>query len=319
MSQDQRLEATDRVTLLMSMVPYFIARSPTTVAEVAKHFQIKENQVRELVSMLASSGIPGETGTYQHEDLFDINWDAFLDEGVIELWKHVGIEASPKFSAREAATLVAGLQFISGLVAGEDRVGVDKLIKKIAAGSSANPENIYIDAVEPPVDVDIIERAVSQNRSLEFTYRSAQGQVEERVVDPQRLDLVGQSWYLRAWCLDRKSLRTFRLDRIRNIIISSKEAQVKAGTVEISEDLYNVSDSDIIAECAIDERVLPFLSDYQAVVVGKINETDVKVELRFAHVNNVIRLVALYPGLVTVIGPDDVRQAIYEWSNQATF
>ena len=72
-----RLEAADRVTLLMSFVPYLIDQGPVPVDQLAQHFDISPAQVQELVQLLAMSGVPGENGYYQHQDLFDINWDLF--------------------------------------------------------------------------------------------------------------------------------------------------------------------------------------------------------------------------------------------------
>lgn len=308
-----RLEAADRVTLLMSIVPYLISHNPSSVDDVALTFKITSDQVRELISMLASSGVPGETGTYQHDDLFDINWDAFLDEGIIELWQHVGISASPRFSAREAATLVAGLQYVSGIIAETERPALEALMAKIAAGASAQPENILIAAVAPPVDVSLIEEAVARGKRLEFTYSSASGTAQQRSVDPLRLDLVGQTWYLRGFSHERDALRTFRLDRIRNLTVSDLDVVHPVNSVELPDELFTVSDSDVVAVCAIDEDALSLITDYQAEVIGPHSSDQVRVRIRFGDISGVTRLVALYPGIITVLEPVEAVNAVTTW------
>lgn len=314
-----RLEAADRVTLLMSIVPYLISHNPSTVDDVALTFRITPDQVRELISMLASSGVPGETGTYQHDDLFDINWDAFLDEGIIELWQHVGISASPRFSAREAATLVAGLQYVSGIITETERPALEALMAKIAAGASAQPENILIAAVAPPVDVSLIEEAVATGKRLEFTYSSASGTAQQRSVDPLRLDLVGQTWYLRGFSHERDALRTFRLDRIRNLTMSDLDVVHLVNSVELPDELFTVSDSDVVAVCAIDEEALSLITDYQAEVIGPYSSDQVRVRIRFGDISGVTRLVALHPGIITVLEPVEAVSAVTRWVDSISF
>ena len=52
--------------------------------------------------LIAVSGVPGDTDSYQHGDLFDIDWDAFEEHDEIVLTNLVAIDDSPRFSAREA-------------------------------------------------------------------------------------------------------------------------------------------------------------------------------------------------------------------------
>ena len=144
MAKNVRLEASDRVTYLMAFVPYLIEQGATSVSELADHFGLESSHVEELVQLLAMSGVPGDNGYYQHQDLFDINWDLFEEQKIVELWQHVGVEATPRFSAREAAALLAGLQYISGIVPERDKDIIDKLVTKISSGASAEPENLPV-------------------------------------------------------------------------------------------------------------------------------------------------------------------------------
>jgi predicted DNA-binding transcriptional regulator YafY len=47
-----------------------------------------------------------------------------------------------------------------------------------------------------------------------FVYRSRDGNVTDRRVEPYRQVLAGRRWYLLGWDLDRGDWRTFRLDRM---------------------------------------------------------------------------------------------------------
>ena len=59
-------------------------------------------------------GLPGDGGYWQMaNDLFDIDWDLLDERGIIVITNSVGLERSPRLTAREAAALLAGLQLAS--------------------------------------------------------------------------------------------------------------------------------------------------------------------------------------------------------------
>ncbi len=60
----------------------------------------------------------------------------------------------------------------------------------------------------------LLETALSEGRRLWLRYRSQQGQVSERWVEPLDVTDDGLALYLAAYCLERGEQRTFRLDRI---------------------------------------------------------------------------------------------------------
>lgn len=60
----------------------------------------------------------------------------------------------------------------------------------------------------------MVETAMSEGRRLWLRYRSPQGQVSERWVEPLDVTGDGATLYLAAYCLERGEQRTFRMDRI---------------------------------------------------------------------------------------------------------
>ncbi len=312
-----RLEAADRVTLLMSFVPYLIEQGAVPVQQLAEHFDITVAQVQELVQLLAMSGVPGDDGYYQHQDLFDINWDLFEDQQIVELWQHVAVESTPRFSAREAAALVAGLQYISGIVPERDRTVVDQLVAKIASGASAEPENLLVTPAAVPVDLDVIRSALSTGHSVSFIYQNSTGERSTRSVDPLRLDLVGETWYLRGWSHEREALRTFRLDRISELSVSTETIQTTLSLADLSDELFDVSDSHIRVVCEIEESALLLLSAYSPTVLGAVDQNMLSVEVAFSDLTSIPVFVSQIPGAIQVISPPEAVSAVRLWAEQA--
>ncbi|MBM3716359.1 MAG: WYL domain-containing protein, partial [Actinobacteria bacterium] len=111
MSMDRPLPALDRAALLLQLVPYLIGKGEVSVAEAADDFDVSPAQMRAMVERLTVIGLPGEAGYWQlPNELFDIDWDLLDREEIIAITNTVGLERSPRLTAREAAALLAGLQ-----------------------------------------------------------------------------------------------------------------------------------------------------------------------------------------------------------------
>ncbi|TPX03627.1 WYL domain-containing protein, partial [Schumannella luteola] len=117
-------QARDKLAFLLALVPWLLEHDRVSVAEAAAYFGVSEEEIRASVSLVAMSGVPGSTSTYQHEDLFDIDWTAFEDDDEIAITQHVAIDDAPRLSAREAAALIAGLQYLQALPENADRTAI---------------------------------------------------------------------------------------------------------------------------------------------------------------------------------------------------
>jgi proteasome accessory factor C len=309
-----RLDASDQVTLLLSMIPFLIESGPVSIDDLAANFHVRPSQAEELVRLLAVSGVPGETASYLPGDLFDISWDLLLDDGIVELTHHVGVSTPPRLSAQEAATLIAGLTYISGIVPDSDRSALESLMTKVSRGANQEVHNVLVAPPAPPADIDLLRQAISGGVSVRFSYRSAGGMTQERLVDPVRLDLVGDSWYLRGYCHSRGELRIFRLDRARDLEETDLPAISAIDPNSISEQLFDASDTDVVVTCRLPARALGLLAGYSPSVVANNPDGHAVVEVRLGAPTGAIKLVTEAPGLIEVLSPSEVRSVVVEWA-----
>lgn len=316
MSRPSRLDATDRVNLLLSFVPYLIEHSPVPVNEIARVFDTSTDSVRELIRLMAVSGIPGETGMYQHQDLFDIDWEAFEKDDHVVLWHHIAVDSTPRLSQREAASLIAGLQYISGLVGATDTDSVERIITKLSRGAHSQPQPITISSGAVPEEVALLNMAISGNHSVEFVY-SSQGSTDFRRVDPIRLDLVGTHWYLRGWCHLREGVRTFRLSRMSELVLTEVERTTTVTPDELPDELFSVTDGLISVTCSGPSHVLSSIAEFQPSSVQETSESAVRFTVELASLSTVISLVAGTGGVLTVVSPREARQVVEEWTRRA--
>jgi proteasome accessory factor C len=309
------MQAQDKLAFLLALVPYLMDRDRVSVAEAAEHFAVDPAQLRDAVRLIAVSGVPGETNAYQPGDLFDIAWDDFEDNDQIVLTHQVAIDDSPRFSAREAAALIAGLQYLTALPENADRDVIGSLMAKLARGASAAPSQVAVARSESDEVLATIRDAVIAGVQVEFYYLSSRGERERRRVDPLRIESVDQDWYLRGWDHLRTAIRTFRLDRIDNLVATDESITYRPGDVKLPETLFTGTADDLLVTVEVSASAVPLIEDY--IPEGATREERggvIRTSLRVAHFHGLKRLVAGLSGVLTVLDPPEARQVVAGWA-----
>ncbi len=309
------LHARDKLTFLLALVPFLVDRERTSVTEAAEHFGVNPEQIREAVRLIAVSGVPGETRTYQYEDLFDIAWDDFEDNDQIVITNLVAIDEAPRFSAREAAALIAGLQYLSSLPENADRAGVSSLMSKLSRGASAVPSPLAVEASETDGTLSLIRESVRTGVQVEFDYLDSKGDLERRRVDPLLVESVDADWYLRGWCHLREAIRTFRLDRISNPAMTTAPISHNASDVALPESLFEGSADDMVVTIDVAPSAESLLADYiPDGAVREVHDGRIRTSVRVSHYHGLKRLLASMPGVATVVAPPEARRVVAEWA-----
>lgn len=309
------MHAQDKLAFLLSLVPFLMEHDRIGVQEVADHFGVPAAQIRDAVQLIAVSGIPGETGAYQHGDLFDLAWDDLEDNDQIVLTNLVAIDDSPRFSGREAAALIAGLQYLSALPENADRGAIATLMGKLSRGASALPSPLAVEDSESDETLALIRQSVAAGVQIEFDYLNSRGEHERRRVDPLRVESVDADWYLRGWCHLRESVRTFRLDRIGEPMVTSEPISFHAADIHLPETLFEGSADDLLVTIDVAPAALPLIADYmpegaEVTTVDGRRRTTVRV----SHYHGLKRLVASMPGVLTVVDPAEARRIVADWA-----
>ena len=77
--------------------------------------------------------------------------------------------------------------------------------------------------------LDVLHEASVDRRVLAFGYTREDGQSSEREVRPLALYFWSGVWTLAAWCELRKDFRTFRIDRMQDVLVLRREFVQKKG------------------------------------------------------------------------------------------
>lgn len=315
------LGVADRVVLLLSLVPYLREHGPTPVAELAAAFGTNDETIRRLVAFLGTAGVPGETHTYQPEDLFDIDWDAFEEHDVVSLTQIVAVEDTPRFSPAEHAALLAGLHMLGPLLPESERELATRTAAKLAAalpapagGPRAPTVSVTAEASDPRLAA--ILDATSRGVRLSFSYLDLQGAASRRTVEPFELTQLGHEWYLRAYCLDRRAERTFLLSGMRELQVLDAKAEHPPGR-RAGSGAIGPEAAEMVGRIRLRASALHRIASFSPTVTGPAEPGWLTAEVALAHPAAAIRLVQAAPGDVVVEQPEEARRAVAAWVSRA--
>ena len=236
--------ATERLSRLLAMVPYLVGRQGIPLARAATEFGISERQLVKDLELLFVCGTPG----HLPDDLIEAEWG----DGHVFLGNVDAIARPLRLDVDEALALLVGLRALADVPGLHDRGALDRTLAKLeaaageAAGASTQVSVQVEERVGPLADV---RRALSSGRRVHLTYFvPTRDETTERDVDPMRVLMVDDRWYLEGWCHRAEEVRLFRLDRVEALTVLDVAAQVPASAAlrDLDEGLFRPSPEDTV-------------------------------------------------------------------------
>jgi predicted DNA-binding transcriptional regulator YafY len=184
-----------------------------TAEEMASRLEVSPRTVRRYIAGLQDMGIPVETergpaGGYRLRRGFKLPPLMLSNEEA--LVTIIGLLAAQRLGLSASGPAVQGaLAKLDRLLPESQRTEVQAMQDFVSLGLSPVERD--------HADVETILRlstAARDRTAVRLTYRSAAGEVTERLVDPYGVAFQSGHWYLVSWDHFRGAMRTFRLDRM---------------------------------------------------------------------------------------------------------
>lgn len=325
----RQMLASDRVLLLLSLVPYLREHGPTPITELARTFDADPRTLRNLIAFLGTAGIPGETLAYQHNDLFDIDWDAFEQHDIVSLTQTVAVDETPRFTGVETAALLAGLAALRPLLAAEDALLASALADRLGSlmGTAELPA-VVVSQEDPQGDLASLLRAIEDGRAVRFNYRDAAGNTSTRTVHPASLAEREGTWYLHGFNVERAAQRTFSVPQLSDLTVldqasnTADAAQMGTADGESEGGLAATEareSSEILA--LVPTRLLGTIRGFAP---QQVTSSDVAVppgmmlvRIDAWHAGAAVRLAQHGPGEIEIVAPPAARAAVSGWAESA--
>ena len=304
--------ALNRLTRLLTLVPYLLGRPGAGVAEVAHTFGVTEKQLVDDLRLIWMCGLPGHTPA----DLIDVSWD-----GDMIVVSNADTIARPlRLGVDEASALLVALRTLAEfpeVPEVDDRDALDRVIAKLegAAGEAAATVSAHV-AVEVETDPKVVGRvreALRGDRRLHLRYYvPARDETTERDVDPMRLLLVEGRSYLEGWCRRAEGVRMFRLDRVVDIDVLDVPAEVPpdAEPRDLDGGLFQPSPDDTLVTLEV-EPAGRWIADYHPCeAVEETPDGGLRVVLRTPDTRWVRRLALRLGDSGRIVDPRDLAEEV---------
>lgn len=206
----------ERLRRLLFLVPYVAKHPGVSVEELAKALSLPTDSLLKELDLLTMIGRP----PFQPDDYIDI----YVENGRVYVDLDQRFSAPPRLTAAEAAALSAAAEFLRPASGGALGTALSKLERVVPESARAQYRDMErkIDAnVHGPTELAPLSKAISDRWEVTFEYFSqGRGTVEQRRGRPLELFTHRGQWYLHAYCCTRHDERLFRLDRIRNLVVT---------------------------------------------------------------------------------------------------
>lgn len=193
-----------QISRLFEIVYILLDKKSITAGELAERFEVSVRTIYRDIESLSVAGIPiyAERGKKGGIRLMD---NYILNKSVL--------------SEQEKKEILAAL---NGLVQtrAADYSALNKLTSFFGTQSADESNWVSIDfsdwSGKKQAFLELLKTSILNCQVLTFSYFNSSGVQSERTVYPIQLWFKARTWYLKAFCMDKKAFRTFRLTRIRN-------------------------------------------------------------------------------------------------------
>ena len=195
-----------RLTRILSMLPWVIGHPGSTVDEVCRRFDYTPADLAKDLNLVFVCGLPG----YGPGDLMD----AYIDG------EEVVVDMADYFARSVRLTAGEGLMLLSGgmalLASGAAPPALASAVEKLQRALVPDAGSFLVDLPAEPALVDLLRRSAAGGEVVEITHTSiASGRTTTRRIEPWRVFSTMGNWYVIGRCRLADGERVFRVDRIR--------------------------------------------------------------------------------------------------------
>lgn len=305
-------DSEDIFNLALSLVGLVLTDGPMTLDELEKYFQMpKKTLVR------AARAIGNSEDLYRFESHFYLDDELLEQEEIVDFSVGLSVlESPPPLSRSQATALATGLDYLASL---PQFVGNQDLLQLRSVFSQSTP-SVAVEPLRNPLSelLEVLRRAVTERRSIDFHYQNQTGEKSERNVDPLRIDFIGKRYYLRGYCLTHKELRSFRLDRISNLEPSDRvvgDASLKA---LIPDEIYGDNPGNYLVEIEVEPHAYELFWNFPTQSAPKqLPSGNFRGIIRMGNPSALGRHVVRYGGAVRVLEPAEARASVKHFAELA--
>ncbi len=310
----------NRIDRLTAMIIFLQGRHRVNMDEISERYDVSERTVYRDLHALQEAGVPigcepGEgyyivKGYHLPPVSFDKDEAAALlaGERVMQKWNDTLLSTS----------YLSALEKIRAVLRPDDKEYLDTLDRHIQAFNLNDGHK----TATSPIAFGFLQNAIFQKQVISLRYHTPyKDELTNRDVEPLGLYLMGNYWYLAAWCRLRDDYRMFRIDRITEYKnTKEKLPELNDHTLKEFYDQSLHKERELHpAIVRFDKNIIRYIGD-QKYYHGWISETIVEngFEMTFlcSSYEYFSRWLLMWGGSFEVIEPIQIKKRVKELSEE---
>ena len=279
-----------------------------TVNQLAEKFNVSRRTIFRDFNALQEINVP-------------VTWDKYAGYGMMKGYKIPPL----MFTSKELATVMVGLNFVKSQIdnsLAEDAEGVELKIRNVlpvelrdfmnslSSRTIVDPYQKYGGIKRDGGNWYIISSAISQEKRIEFKYKTVDNKVKIRKVDPYILVFFDDHWNMIGKSHLRGDNRNFRLERMSEVKIL-EEKITKNEKIDVEGLIFRSNEGEQKIVVILDDTVV---NRFKANLPAKIfrekrkNSNKIRVEFFFNNMEFINEWLLQFGSMLTVEEPSELKR-----------
>lgn len=204
-----------KIDRLISIIMVLINNEKVSAIQLAKMFEVSIRTIYRDIETISLAGIP--IITYN-----GVN-------GGISIMKEYKVDKK-LFTISDISTILMGLSSVSTTLSNKEIIGTLEKVKSLLPKEHA--KDIELKSSQITIDlttwmgnksfqsnIEKVKSALNDNKYLQFEYYGVNRNKDNRCIEPYKLILKENNWYLQGYCTLKNDFRVFKLSRISKLEI----------------------------------------------------------------------------------------------------
>jgi predicted DNA-binding transcriptional regulator YafY len=297
-----------KLNRLLEITTILLNKKTVTASELAERFGVSTRTIYRDIDVLSVSGVPvyatqGTNGGISISEDYTVNRTALSNSEKESILFALQTLQSTKYPEIDVVLEKLGSIFKNTVT---DWISVDFS----PWGANPNAYNKFTD----------IKTAIIQSRVIEIDYINTYNQKSRREIEPIRLIFKSQAWYLWGFCLEKQDYRTFRISRIKRVVI--RDETFDRSKVHVIEERSAETEKEkpythVVLQFT-EEALYRLYDDFDDKWIRDIGNGTYTLEIDFPEDEWVYGYILSFGCFVKVIEPENIRKIIKDRSEKIT-
>ncbi len=305
----QEIDAAELFDLSLSIVGLVLADGDQKVSDLALRFDVSEKVILKAVRAITDSEDLTKCVTHFH-----LNFEE-LEDGWVSFAKgSTNLDGPPALSKRQLSSIAIGLDYLASLPQFSSNGALHSLRQALKNAGPVPVTSIASNRLSEILQQ--IHEAIDAGKAINCEYRNQKGEQANRRIDPLLIELRGKKHYLRGWCHINQAVRSFRLDRIQNIIITDEDISQQGRSAPIPEDVFGGSVDEQEIKIAAEPEAAEIFWNFPVSGEPTLESGRWVGKIRVGSLTGLPRHIVRFGGMVEVLEPKSARAMVRDFALQ---